>query len=401
MNPVLNPFAPGAGNRPPELAGRRDILEKADIAIRRIKAGHTDRSPLFVGLSGVGKTVVLGEVQKLADAAGCQSVMLEAQEAQPIAHLLVPSLRKILLAFDTAQAIGNAARRGLRVLKSFLTGLKITLGGVEIVIDEPPEKGVADSGLLEMDLTDVFVTLGEVARAANSAAVVIIDELQYLPETELGALIMAFHKVSQKQLPVVLVGAGLPQLIGNTGRAKSYAERLFVFPKLGALSEADTASALQEPVRASGVLFHADALAEVYRQTRGYPYFLQEWGFQAWNAATAQNIDLDTVKEASKVAIENLDESFFRVRFDRLTPREQDYLRAMAELGAEPQRSGDISRLLGVASEGVAPLRAGLISKGMIYSPRHGETAFTVPLFDEFMKRAMPLRRANKSPRGH
>jgi len=391
MNPVNNPFAPGAGNRPPELAGRHDILEKINVAIQRIKAGRADRSPLIVGLRGVGKTVLLVEIQRIADTAGCQTAMVEAQENTPITHLLVPPLRKILLALDATKAAGDMAMRGLRVLKSFLSGLRFSVGELEISIDYPPEKGVADSGLLDMDLTDVFVALGEAARAARTAAVVIIDELQYLSEAELGALIMAAHKVSQQQLPVVLVGAGLPQLTGNTGRAKSYAERLFVFPRLDALSEADSATALQEPVRAANVVFTADALAEIFRQTKGYPYFLQEWGFQSWNAAATSPIGLEVVQEAGKAAIANLDESFFRVRFDRLTPREQDYLRALAELGGGAQRSGEVARLLGVQSENVAPLRASLIAKGMIYSPRHGETAFTVPLFDEFMKRVMPV----------
>jgi hypothetical protein len=394
MNPVENPFAPGAGNRPPALAGRAGILEKASVAIQRIKAGRADRCPLVVGLRGTGKTVLLGEIQSIADRFGCQSVMAEAQENLPVARLLVPSLRKILLALDRTKAASDKARRGLRVLKSFLSGLKISVGGVDIAVEA--ERGVADSGFLEQDLADVFVAVGEAARAAGTAAVVAIDELQYLPEAELGALIMAAHKISQKQLPVALAGAGLPQLIGNTGRAKSYAERLFVFPRLGALSEADAATALQEPVRAEGVSFSAGALAGIFKQTRGYPYFLQEWGFQSWNAATASPITESVVKRAGRAAIANLDESFFRVRFDRLTPREQDYLRALAELGGEPQRSGDIARVLGGQIESVAPLRAGLISKGMIYSPRHGETAFTVPLFDEFMKRAMPLKKRRK-----
>jgi len=391
MNSVINPFAPGAGNRPPELAGRQDILDKASVAIQRIKAGRADRSPLIVGLRGVGKTVLLVEIQRIADAVGCQTAMVEAQENVPITHLLVPPLRKILLALDTTKAAADAAMRGLRVLKSFLAGLKFSVGELQISIDCPPEKGLADSGLLDMDLTDVFVALGEAARAAQTAAVIIIDELQYLSEPELGALIMAVHKVSQKQLPVVLAGAGLPQLTGNTGRAKSYAERLFIFPRLDALTETDSVTALQEPARAANAAFTPDALAEIFRQTKGYPYFLQEWGYQSWNAAETTLIGLSTVQKAGKAAIANLDESFFRVRFDRLTPREQDYLRALAELGGDPQRSGEVARLLGVQTESVAPLRSGLIAKGMIYSPRHGETAFTVPLFDEFMKRAMPV----------
>jgi len=390
MNPVTNPFAPGAGNQPPELVGRQAILDKAGITIQRIKAGRSDRSPLIVGLRSVGKTVLLMEIERIATDFGCQTAMVEAQEDMPIKQLLIPPLRKILLGLNSMKAAGDAASRGLRVLKSFLSGLKVSVGEMEISLDYPPEKGSADSGLLDMDLIDVFVALGEAARAAKTAAVIIIDELQYLSEAELGALIMAVHKISQHQLPVILVGAGLPQLPGDTGRAKSYSERLFIFPQLGALSETDSATALQEPARAASAAFNADALAEIFRQTKGYPYFLQEWGFQSWNAAAKSPINLKDVQKATKAAIANLDESFFRVRFDRLTPREQDYLRALAELGGEPQRTGDVARLFGAQSENVAPLRAGLIAKGMIYSPRHGEVAFTVPLFDEFMKRAMP-----------
>jgi len=225
---------------------------------------------------------------------------------------------------------------------------------------------------------------------SGTAAAIVIDEMQYLSESELKALIMAFHKISQEKLPVILVGAGLPQLTGNTGRAKSYAERLFIFPQVGPLKARDARIALQEPVRAEGVVFTESALEEINRQTGGYPYFLQEWGSQSWNLAATSPIDFDVVCEVSKRAIINLDHSFFRVRFDRLTLREKDYLRALAELGSKPQRSGEVAQILGVKSESVAPLRASLIGKGMIYSPQHGDTAFTVPMFDAFLKRNMP-----------
>ena len=286
------------------------------------------------------------------------------------------------------------------MLKSFLSGIKVAVGEVAIVLDTPPERGVADSGQLDSDLTDVLLAIGEAAAESGTAVAIIIDELQYLNDSELSALIMAVHRISQEKLPLILVGAGLPQLAGNTGRAKSYAERLFVFPQLGALKQSDANTALQEPVRAEGVVFTEDALAEIYHQTKGYPYFLQEWGSQAWNLATRSPIDVDVAREAGKRAILNLDQSFFRVRFDRLTPREKDYLRALAELGNRPQRSGEIAQMLGVKSESAAPLRAGLIGKGMIYSPQHGDTAFTVPLFDEFMRRIMPDLPKPKKNRG-
>ncbi len=390
MDPVKNPFSPGAGNRPPELAGRDEILRQALLALARIKAGRSERSPLMIGLRGVGKTVLLVEIRKKAEAAGYKTVMIEAREDIPLPKLLLPGLRKLLLSLDTGRAMGEKAKRGLRVLKSFLSGIKVAVGEVEISLDSPAEVGAADSGQLDSDLADVFVAIGEAAAEAGNAVAVVIDEMQYLSELELSALIMAVHTISQEKLPVILIGAGLPQLAGNTGRAKSYAERLFVFPPVGALSREDSDLALQEPVRTEGAIFTDAALAEIYRQTKGYPYFLQEWGSQAWNTAQQSPIDVDIVTAASATAIANLDQSFFRVRFDRLTPREKEYLRALAELGNNPQRSGEIAQMLGVKSESVAPLRGGLIGKGMIYSPQHGDTAFTVPLFDEFMKRIMP-----------
>jgi hypothetical protein len=399
MDRLKNPFAPGAGNRPPELAGRDEILQQALLALGRIQTGKSERSPLMVGLRGVGKTVLLVEIRRKAEAAGYRTMMVEAQENTPLARMLLPGLRKVLLSLDTGRALGEKARRGFRVLKSFLSGVKVSVGEVELTLEGPAEAGAADSGQLDSDLADVFVSIGEAAAEAGTAVAVIIDELQYLDERELSALIMAVHKVSQERLPLILLGAGLPQLAGNTGRAKSYAERLFVFPQIGALLEKDARIALQEPVRTEGVSFTDAALAEIYRETKGYPYFLQEWGSQSWNAAQRSPIDIDVVRQASLNAVANLDQSFFRVRFDRLTPREKDYLRALAELGNNPQRSGDIAQILGVKSESVAPLRAALISKGMIFSPQHGDTAFTVPLFDEFMKRIMPKPPVPKSKR--
>jgi hypothetical protein len=399
MNPIQNPFSPGAGNRPPELAGREQILNQALLALERIKAGKAERSPLMIGLRGVGKTVLLVEIRKKAEAAGYRTMMVEAQEDVPLPKLLLPGLRKLLLGMDATKALGEKVKRSLRVLKSFLQAVKITVSDIELSLDSVPEVGSADSGQLDSDLADVFVAVGEAASECKTAVAIIIDELQYLQESELSALIMAVHRISQEGLPLILIGAGLPQLAGNTGRAKSYAERLFIFPPVGPLKEDDAKIALQEPVRSQGVSFSDAALAEINLQTKGYPYFLQEWGSQSWNVAQDSPIDVAVVREASSRAIANLDQSFFRVRFDRLTPREKEYLRALAELGNNPQRSGDIAQMLGVKSESVAPLRSGLIWKGMIYSPQHGDTAFTVPLFDEFMKRIMPeLPKPKKKP---
>ncbi len=392
MDPLRNPFAPGAGSPPPELAGRGRLMEQARITLGRIKAGRPERSLLAIGLRGVGKTVLLNEFRKLADDTGYKTVFIEAHENKPLAALLLPPLRQLLIALDRMANLSEKAKRGLRVLKSFFNGVKLKYQDIEIGLDIDPEPGVADSGDLEADLSSLFIALGEAADDRGAAVALIIDELQYLDERELGALIMAMHQIAQRQLPVVLVGAGLPQLVALSGRAKSYAERLFQFPELGPLQAEDAAAAVQEPVLEQDVRFTDEALREIIVQTQGYPYFVQEWGYQAWNLADRSPIDVDTVRHATQESVVRLDANFFRVRFDRLTPREKDYLRAMADLGDGPQRSGDIAEHLGVKVQSVAPVRNGLIKKGMIYSPAHGDTAFTVPLFGDFMKRIMPVR---------
>jgi hypothetical protein len=390
MDPMQNPFSPGAGSPPPELAGRAPVLEQARLTLGRIKAGRPERSFLLAGLRGVGKTVLLNKIREMADSDGYRAVLIEAQEGKPLATLLLPALRQLLISLDRMANISQKAKRGLRILKSFFNALKIKYQDIEIGLDIDPEVGIADSGSLEADLSEVFIALGEAAADRRTAIALIIDEMQYLNEEELSALIMAMHQISQRQLPVVLIGAGLPQLVALSGRSKSYAERLFQFPEVGALQPADAAAAVQEPVQEQGIQFTEDALQEIIRQTRGYPYFLQEWGYQAWNLAAQSPIGVDVVRDATAESIRRLDANFFRVRFDRLTPREKQYLRALADLGDSAQRSGDIAEQLGVNVQRIAPVRNGLIKKGMIYSPAHGDTAFTVPLFSDFMKRIMP-----------
>ena len=337
----------------------------------------------------------------MAENQGYKAISIEAPENKRLPALLVPRLRQILLALDRSEHVNEYVKRGLRVLKSFAGAFKLSLGDFDLGLDIDPEQGAADSGDLETDLTELMLAVAQAASARQTQVAVFIDEMQYLNDDELSALIMAIHRIVQKQLPLLLVGAGLPQLVGLTGKSKSYAERLFDFPKIGELKEADARNALEEPVRREGVAFGQTALAEIIRITLGYPYFLQEWGYHTWNIASVSPISLDDVRAAQAVVIQRLDASFFRVRFDRLTPREREYLRAMAELGAGPHRSGDIADILGVNVHSVAPLRSGLIKKGMIFSPAHGDTAFTVPLFDEFMKRIIPTMKAPRSAKLH
>jgi hypothetical protein len=395
MDPVRNPFAPGAGTPPPELTGRDEILEKARVTLARIRLRRSAKSLLLVGLRGVGKTVLLNRIRQVAEAEGYLVELIEAPEQKNIAELLVPALRKILLRLDDYRNVSDKVKRAIRTLKSFVGAVKLTYGEIEIGLDIDAERGAADSGDLERDLQDLFVAVGEAALARDTAVAIVIDELQYLHEKELSALIMAVHRVAQNQLPLALIGAGLPQLVGLTGDSKSYAERLFEFPEVGPLTDSDAKRALTEPAQREGVIFEPKALAEILRVTQGYPYFLQEWGYHAWNVAEASPITVSVIQRTNQIATERLDESFFRVRFDRLTPAEKRYLRAVAELGPGQHRSGAIADILGVKVNQVGPVRSSLIRKGMIYSPQHGDTAFTVPLFDQFMRRAIPNLQKN------
>ena len=390
MDPINNPFSPGAGAPPPELAGREEVLEQTRILLGRVKNNRSEKSILLTGLRGVGKTVLLNEMERLALADEYRTILVEVHESKSLGVLLVPYLRRLLYELDRIAGAGEKVRRGLAVLKSFIGAIKVKVDEVEFGLDIDPETGTADSGDLEIDLPSLFVAVAEAAVERGSRVAIFIDEIQYLNKTELSALIMAMHKMQQRQLPLVLLGAGLPILPGLAGDSKSYAERLFSFPDIGALSESDAFEALQDPVEEFGVAFEESALDEIFRLTQGYPYFLQEWGYQAWNRAESSPIDLEVVQNASEAVVHRLDENFFRVRFDRLTPGEKLFLRAMAQLGPGLYRTSDIADLMKIKINSLGPTRANLIKKGMIYSPSYGNIAFTVPLFDEFMRRTMP-----------
>ncbi len=390
MDRIKNPFSPGAGSPPPELAGRDSILDQARVLLGRVRAKRPEKSILMTGLRGVGKTVLLNEIESIARSEDYRTILIEAHENKHLALLLAPHLRRLLYELDRIAGAGDKVKRGIGVLRSFIGAIKISVGEIDLGIDIEPERGSADSGDLEVDLPNLFVAVAEAAEERGTAVAILIDEIQYFGEPELSALIMSMHKMQQRQLPLVLLGAGLPVLPGLAGESKSYAERLFNFPDIGPLSEQDAAKALQDPVKAAGEKFDDAALRRIFRLTKGYPYFLQEWGYQAWNQAESSPISLAVVKKSTSVVAARLDENFFRVRFDRLTPREKNYLRAMAHIGSGPHRTSDIAEALGAKITTLGPVRASLIKKGMIYSPAHGDMAFTVPLFDEFMRRAIP-----------
>lgn len=397
MDPVRNPYSPGAGTPPPELAGRDQLRESVRIAIERIRLGNPAKSALMVGLRGVGKTVLLDQMRSDAEATGIYTVRIEAPEGRSLPAILAPQLRLALLKLSKVEKAKDLATLALRGLAGFAKALKIKFNDIEVGLDFDPEPGLADNGDLEIDLTMLLEAAGRAAKQAETALVIFIDELQYVEENELAALITALHKCSQQKLPVCVVGAGLPQLRGRAGNAKSYAERLFDYPEIGPLSESAARQALEKPADDLGVKFERQAVNAIVQQTRGYPYFLQEWGKHSWGVAKVSPITFADVQAASDQAIAALDESFFRVRFDRLKPSEKIYLRAMADLGPGPHRSGDIADKLHRKVSSFGPTRSSLITKGMVWSPSHGDTAFTVPLFDEFMKRIMPGTEWQKS----
>jgi len=390
MDPRRNPYAPGAGTPPPELAGRDELIERAAVALDRIGDGRPDKSLVLVGLRGVGKTVLLNRILQDAEHRGLACVRLEAPEDRSLPAILAPALRGTLIKLDRTKAAGAAAKKALKALAGFVGALKVKFEDIEVSVGVPSELGLADSGDLDTDLADLLCAVGEAAADRDTAVVLFLDELQYVKEEQLAALVMALHRCAQRQLPITLVGAGLPQLVGRLGRAKSYAERVFEFPNIGPLDVAAAELALTAPAAREGVSFDRAALEEILRRTERYAYFLQEWGKHAWAVAARSPITAHDVREATRRALADLDASFFRVRFDRLTPGEKRYLRAMAELGPGPHRSGDIAEKFGRSVTSLGPTRSGLILKGMVYSPHHGDTAFTVPLFDGFMKRTMP-----------
>lgn len=385
MDPVRNPFAPGAGSQPPELAGRDAIISNAEIAIKRAELGRHEKSQILLGLRGVGKTVLLNRIEETATAICAVTSFIEAPEDRTLPQLLYPKLHQAVRRLSMTEAAKAAAHQAMRALRGFASAFKITIGDISIAVD--PDPGTADSGNLEYDLIDIFTRVGEAASAAGKAWVLLIDELQYLSESELSALIVALHRASQKRLPVIFFGAGLPQIAGLSGEAKSYAERLFDFPPVGPLDRSAAEQAIRQPIEDEEEQIDKAAVEMIITRTEGYPYFLQEWGYQCWNAADASPISVNDVKTASVAALARLDEGFFRVRFDRLTPKERQYVIAMAELGKGPYRSSDVAERLGENVQALGPRRAKIIHKGMIYSPEYGDIDFTVPMFDDYLRR--------------
>ena len=387
MDPSENPYMPGAGTPPPELAGRKEVIAAAEIDFKKIKISSVSQHTIMVGLRGVGKTVLLNHFEEAAEAVDLLTIYVESTESRNLAELLAPKLKTALIKLSKVEKAKVLASAGLGVLKNFVNTVKLDLGGYEVGISIQAPAGVADSGDLENDLPELFLAVGRAARAADRPIAIFFDEIQYLNPEDFSALITAIHRTNQKALPILFYGAGLPQTLALAGGCKSYTERMFKFPKIGELDFSDARDALVNPAISRSAKISDDAIYEIVKETRGYPYFLQQWGYESWNVASDGLITLDDVQRATPLAIHELDQSFFRVRLDRCTPSEQKYMKALADLGAGAHRSGDVAELMGIAAKSASPHRNNLIKKGMIYSPAHGDTEFTVPLFHEFMQR--------------
>jgi hypothetical protein len=385
MDRVRNPFAPGAGSRPRALAGRGAILEDAETALKRALIGRSFQSQMLLGLRGVGKTVLLNEIEDRAKREGYETSFVEAPEHKNLPDLLYPEMRQILRRLSTIEAARASTMRAFGALRNFASIFKIKIADVEIGVDPVP--GEADSGDLERDLVDLFLLIGEAAQAAERGWVLLVDEIQYLDEPALSAIIVAIHRITQKSLPVVFMGAGLPQIARLSGDAKSYSERLFVYPAVGPLDRQAACEALRKPIEDEGANISDPAVATVVARTHGYPFFIQEWGHHAWNEAADSEIKNADVERATQLALKRLDQGFFNVRIDRLTAAEVDYVRAMASIGQGPYRTTDVARQLGKKPTSLGPRRDSLIKKGMAYSPSYGNIDFTVPLFNEFLVR--------------
>ena len=391
MDAVRNPYAPGAGTAPPELAGRDQVLEEARVALERHKLGRPNQGIILSGLRGVGKTVLLNQIRRDAATSGLIPISIEASESTPLPAALLPPLRGALLGLSTREAAKDAAARALRALAGFISAWKLVYQDISLQLDAVPQPGLADSADLESDLRELLEHAAVAARANDTAIVLFVDEFHALPADQTGALLASLHGAAQNDLPLTLIGAGLPQIGGMLGDARSYAERMFTFFEIGPLSDEDAVRALAKPAAAEGVDYETAALSAIIDRTRCYPYFLQQWGKHAWLAADSSPISVDDVERATDAAISELDRSFFKIRLDRLKPSQERYLRAMAQLGPGPHRSADVASGLGQDPSAASPVRAQVIKSGMAWSPKWGYIAFTVPLFDEYLMRTEPI----------
>jgi hypothetical protein len=391
MNKRDNPYTPGAGRKPRTLAGRDQDLESFQSLVERLDAGSYERSLIYTGLRGVGKTVLLMEFDVLASEAGWATT--DVQEVGSNADFrttFAGMANRLLMNMSRRHRAKQRIERALSVVKAFSVAIP---GGLEMKIDlEAATGGVADSGDPEQDLAGLFREIGEVAQANQMGALFLIDEMQNLDAGSLSAICMAFQAISRAGLPVAMVGAGLPDLRVRLLSAKPYADRLFSYEELGRLSEPAARSALIGPAAAAGAAYDEEAARQIVHEAAGFPYFIQEYGRELWNFAETTPITVEDLDSAREIVRDSLARNFFGTRFEMATDTEQRYLSAMASLGEGPYPVGQVAHTFGVSDQRRASMhRDALIQKGLIWSPRRGQVDFTVPLFAAFLKENHPI----------
>lgn len=390
-----NPYTPGAGLVPSYLAGRDDTMKEAQEAVLSLAHGFPTRSVVYYGLRGVGKTVLLNKIEEIVEENDILYEHIEVSERSSFKTAISLHIQKLIKQLSIKEQAKSYVQKALAVLKAF----KITYSpegevGVGLDGDIVAAAGVSDTGNFQNDLTELVMAMGNLAQRNERAVCIFIDEIQYLKDDEFEALIAAIHRVNQRGLPVALFAAGLPKIAKIAGDVKSYAERLFSFISIDSLDQDAALLALVEPAKKLGITFTTEAVNEIVSVTGGYPYFLQEYGKQVWPFIKNGQIDLAAVKEAYPVFERNLDESFFKVRYDRATPREKEFMLAMADCGELPCSMSQVASKMGSAVSSISPLRGQLIFKGFIYSARYGEVDFTVPRFKEYLHRVQEVEMA-------
>ena len=387
MDKISNPFTPGAGYIPPSLVGRDRIIEDGKVLAMRTKLLRAERGRMLIGPRGVGKTALLRYLMEDARQLGVVALSLEVRTDQGVLEELSIGLRDVLNTLDFRSKVKTGVREAFTIFGDFVGKFSINIGGVGLEVEPRARKAP-----VKIEEYDVFQVLTAVARAAKSAETAVglyIDELQNMEMSVLSGIIVTLHKAAQDQLPIYLVGSGLPTIRALIGKSKTYAERMFVYENVGALSESETNEALQTPMKAAGVELTSEAASAIYSASKGYPFFIQECGYQVWEAAECSPISIGEVAKIIPSVYERLDDNFFDVRFDRVSTLEREFLRAMANGRDDEILFSEIAKRMGRSPNSLSMIRGSLIKKGMIFSPRLGVLAYTVPLFGEYLKRVM------------
>ncbi|MGL5436801.1 MAG: ATP-binding protein [Lachnospiraceae bacterium] len=383
-----SPYTPGAGTMPPYLAGRDELIETADKYLQAIEKGYPQKSIVYYGLRGVGKTVLLNVIEEKADEMDLLYAHIEIAEKKSFIRQISNASKKIIHRMSTVEAAKDAMKKALGILQAFNITYNPEDKTFSAGMSEP--SAYITTGVLADDLTEMLVSMGRMASKGKQVICFFIDEIQYMKDDEMEALVNALHRVNQLRLPIVIFGAGLPKVLKILGEVKSYAERLFNYVPIAELTDDAAREAIIKPAEDFDVTYTADAVDSIIKWTRGYPFFIQELCNTVWEFTEKEQIDIEDVDRVIPTFLSHLDASFFKVRYDRCTKKEHDFLFAMAKCGELPCTISNVAKIMKKRVNSISPIRAQLISKGIVYSTGHGEIDFTVPLFDEYLKRINP-----------